>query len=232
MILPEHAFSVNNTTTSGMPMSFTPTVPLRLISEAALALARKPHQPLEIHEDYRTHIEGALGSTVLEDILEQNRRGVRDPFAPQFKAKLGRSTTGSCAQAEELFLNALWSSASRSVRIFLDTFGEPVLYEKSARMKYNGARSGLALQDVTIGDITWPAGTLVEIKTRHNMTGDQSVMVTSHDQVESVAPLRLSAFTFPPQEREPFLRACNGLGVGHKTIADIRDSVIGLVEQA
>ncbi len=224
MIIPEQDFSVGAPHEDQVPVTFTPTVPLRLISEIAWTLAGHPHEKLSIHEDYTPHIQNAAGSVLLREIMHQIEQGqVSDPHAPAFPAE--RDTIQCCSKAEERFLDAL-SDRKQSVRIVADEFSNPIIFQKNVDGRVDGVRLGLTLHDLTVGTVTYPPGMIVKVRSPHKVTDKAPVTILPHDQVTSLTVLRVSAFALPPWERRPFLAYCDmGGGVDTISIHHINESV-------
>ncbi len=224
MLIPEYSFDVSDPRFIDVPMAYTPTVPLRLIVEAAFALAKDPDQDISIRPEYLPYISGTLGDIILQDILDQHHRGIaRDKFAARFDATLG--TTAACATAEGRFLDSLLSR-TEATRIIVNESGDPLVFQKNVDKKCIGERLGLTLRDLTIGRITYPSGILVKVKTPHHVTDHAPVTIMPHGQIEALGVLRVSAFAVPPASRDPFLVECDDGGeVADTTMDDIRDSV-------
>lgn len=78
----------------------------------------------------------------------------------------------------------------------------PVLLEKT---RGAGRSSTLALEDITINGIPYPAGSLLAIyKLPHARLSAGAHTVVPMEEVENVSFMRLSAYTLPPGRREIF----------------------------
>lgn len=137
--------------------------------------------------------------------------GVTQP--PYFRMRRGE--IDNCSHAEPRMLMAIHHPhymqpgvprMEQSVRIVTNSADEPLLIQKIVDTRRNpGINLGLSLQALHIGNVTWPAGTFMQVSSQHRVTEGTPVTVISADQVQSLGPLRMSAFALPADEREPFI---------------------------
>ncbi len=187
----------------------TPTVPLRLLAEAAFELAFNPNERLSVDPKLEPYITDSPGSHMLKDIICQSIQGPRAVPLPKFKTTIGQLDT--CAAVEELFFTALKNgmnpTSSQSLRVVTSESGRPLLVQKNANSDSHSivrVPSALTLEDLTIGNITWPAGQIVQVYTPHRVKSGERLTVITHDQVTALGVIRPSAFALEPAERHVF----------------------------
>lgn len=243
-VLPEERFHPQDPIRGEVPHAYTPNVPLRLISDAAWELGAAPDTDLEIDPDYEPEIIGAAGEMMLRDIIQQSQQPYVGTSAPHFSAMPGGLE--SCSVAEPRMLMAIrhlhyqvgstFFGLDQAVRIVNDEAGQPLLIQKNASAKPGrGVNLGMSLQDLQIGKVVWPAGTLLQVRSPHRIENDEPVSVISADQVRALGPLRLSAFALPPEERQPFIEMSSYDAfladvIGNISMDEIRDSVFALTK--
>ena len=241
-VLPEEHFHPQDPIRGEVPYAYTPNVPLRLISDAAWELGAAPDTDLEIDPEYESEIIGAAGEMILRDIIQQSQQPYIATSAPHFSAMPGGLE--SCSAAEPRMLMAIrhphyqvgstFFGINQAVRIVSDETGQPLLIQKNADARPNrGIHLGMSLQDLQIGKVVWPAGTLMQVRSPHRIENSKPVSVISPDQVRALGPLRLSAFALPPEEREPFIEMSHYDAfladvIGNVSMDEIRDSVSAL----
>jgi hypothetical protein len=235
-LVPQEYFAPENPVNGSMPHAYTPTVPLRLISETAWHLGADNEAELQIHPYYEPYITGAAGASILRNIINQTRDRDGNTLAPHFESMIG--TSEACSAAEPRLLAAIRhpeyvGDAEQSIRIVNDEAGEPLLIQKNVDRRIKGIRLGLSLQELIIGNTTWPAGTLLQVRSPHKVEHAEPVTVISADRVDRVGILRLSCFTLPLDERAVFLEqdgysSTDTRVIGSITMDEIRERVSAL----
>ncbi len=187
----------------------TPTVPLRLLSEAAFELAINPDERLVVDPSLESHISETQDGHMIRDVIFQNTNGPHPVSLPRFNTIIGELET--CSSAEELFFMAIKNAAeptsTQSLRVVTSDNGRPLILQKNAnaaeRSLYK-VPSALTLENLTIGNITWPAGQIVQLRTPHRIENAERLTTITHDQVIGLGVIRSSAFALRPAERDAF----------------------------
>src|SRR5687767_8004156 len=78
-----------------MPLSHTPTIPLRLMYESALTLGAHPDAWLSVHASLDPYITNDAASNMLRDILRQSQDRPHPTAYPRFNAHQGDLETCS-----------------------------------------------------------------------------------------------------------------------------------------
>lgn len=236
--MPREHFAPEDPVQGSIPYAYTPTVPLRLLCDAACELGMAPTSELDIDPVYEDWIAGSAGETILRDVISQTQDTARtdDAAIPHFGAMPGGYE--SCSLAEPRFLDAIRHPAhtltKQSVRIVSDLDGDPLLIQKNADSRsLHGVPLGLSLRELHIGKTVWPAGTLVQVRSPHRIEHEEPVTVISPDQVRALGVLRLSGFALSPSERAAFVeRAGHNYAITRLintvTMDEIRDCVAAL----
>lgn len=240
VVIPEEYFSPLDPERSDVPTAYTPSVSLRLLSDAAYILGHTPDATFSIHPTYRPYTNGGAGSDMLLDVIHQTEHGTRNPFAPKFDAMSGGQE--SCSKAEARLLQAIRhpeypAEEEQSVRVVVDESGKPLLIQKNIGHRIKGVSLALSLGSLNIGPVTWDAGMLLQVSTPHRVENAEPVTTIQPKQVSKLAVLRASLFALPAYERISFLSCPSRFSetdarvMGRITMDEIRDSVHELIRR-
>lgn len=130
--------------------------------------------------------------------------GIRDISDAQRKYDI-------CKGAEHSFTHYLKYTAYQEQKIasadfYVDPDNNPVMFTKHAGSGLNG-QTTLSFHDISINELTYPAGTIFMVERAGNDTTDQSLYsddfcnIFELDSIEVIRPLRLSLFPIPSPQR-------------------------------
>jgi hypothetical protein len=234
--IPQEHFAPENPSIGTMPYAYTPTVPRRLINAAAWHLGQDPDMELRVHPRYMPYIAGNAGASALAAIMNQAHQRDHSVSTARFAAMVGGLET--CSMAEPRLLEAIqhpeYPQVNRqSVRIVSSEAGDPLLIQKNVDHRVTGVNLGLSLQELTIVNTVWPAGTLLRVRSAHRVEHAEPVTTIAAHQISHLGVLRLSAFALPPDERQSVLHRdtyddTDMRILGSITMDEIREHVVAL----
>lgn len=181
---------------------------------ASMELAEVMEDPREFYGlSSLQNIDGqSMGATALLDLLRQAAYPIQaEESTPKFACVENRKKTyGNCKDSESYLSAALEGGNGRAYGaravVYTDTDGNPVIYQKAGHFHiedsgtYSNA-TGITLRPVLINGILVPAGTLVgienDIDNHRDVKEDQ---VKSVSEINGLLPLRLSMYSFEPDE--------------------------------
>lgn len=118
--------------------------------------------------------------------------------------------------------------------LLIDKGGRPIAFKK-----HRGGPITVTFKPMQINNVRYPAGTLLNLNESEDMAvenlGDLDVARFDRDAIESVAPLRFSAFAFKPENRQHVIEPIAGYEIPEdllpvfalSTLADLINSFPG-----
>ena len=194
--------------------SVAPTSMLKAMVVAGSMLREEPDRPLVINQtiDVETGSFHTFTQLTLATMLNASNRPIdAQDTRPQFN-ELATEPINTCAEAESRFAETFFSlgydkpEELMGSQVFVDEEQVPVLLRKDF-----GEKSTIALSDIVIKGVPYPAGSLVRLEIAGDISRDSVVMygqlpdsgleVLPLGLVENIAFSRLSAFALPAPER-------------------------------
>jgi hypothetical protein len=156
--------------------------------------------------------------------LLNSTAGFVEQIEPRFNRPVDPWEIDACAAAEKTFapvIEDLEQGVMKEARIIMEG-DRAIVLQKLVTLR---AKSGLTLQDMTIGRSRYPAGTLVRLP--HEMpSSERGKHLVDAEDVGWIEPMRLTSFAALPGERTAMLRQFVGYSAAPRVL---RETAIGEV---